>query len=290
MLPALGCALAAIAAVLIWFRIPFSPLATRYRRDVDELTDGLCEVASGDVLTEQDVARLPEPLRRYLRACGFIGAPRAAALTMVYRDVSVMQGRNGPALTIDYTQWNSADAPLRLAFIDSGLFGIPFQGYDVYRDGKGAMVGVLGKAVTLFDQQGPDMDRACLATYLAEAPLIPASLLQDAITWEAMGTRQVRATIVFGGQTVSGVFTFNERDEYISFYTEDRAVAEGDGEMAYVPWTAECGAYERKPDGKALPTRFRATWNYPDGDFTYFDGRIAKASYRYRREHDDSGN
>lgn len=282
MLLALGCALVVTAAVLIWFRIPFSPLAARYRRDVDALTAGLREGATDDVLSEKDVSCLPEPLRRYLRACGFIGAPRAAALTMVYRDVSFMQGRKGPALTIDYAQWNSADAPVRLAFIDSGLFGIPFQGYDVYRDGKGAMVGVLGKAATLFDQRGADMDRACLATYLAEAPLIPASLLQDAIACELAGEHEVRATMAYGGQTVTGVFTFNERDEYVSFHTEDRAVAEGDGAMTYVPWTAECGKYERKGDGLALPTRFRATWNYPDGDFTYFDGRIAEASYRYR--------
>ncbi len=37
-----------------------------------------------------------------------------------------------------------------------------------YLDGKGGMKGVIAKLFTLFDQTGEDMDRACLATFLAE--------------------------------------------------------------------------------------------------------------------------
>lgn len=39
-------------------------------------------------------------------------------------------------LTIDYTQYDFAREPARLAFIDSRLLGIPFQGYDYHLDGR----------------------------------------------------------------------------------------------------------------------------------------------------------
>ncbi len=51
-----------------------------------------------------------------------------------------------------------------MALIDSSIFGIPFEGYDSYQNGTGGMKGVIAKAITLFDQTGTDMDKACLAT------------------------------------------------------------------------------------------------------------------------------
>ena len=71
------------------------------------------------------------------------------------------------------------------------------------------MKGVIAKLFTLFDQKGEDMDRACLATYLAECMFVPAALLQDYIEFEEISEYQVKATITAYDQTVSGIFTFN---------------------------------------------------------------------------------
>ena len=45
------------------------------------------------------------------------------------------------------------------------------------------------------------------------------------------------------------------------------------------PWTAQCSNYELSDDGLKLPTRFKAVWNYEDGDFVYFDGEISSISF-----------
>lgn len=66
--------------------------------------------------------------------------------------------------------------------------------------------------------------------------------------------------------------------EMISFSTNDRAVAAKDGTMKYIPWTALCTDYKI---GIKYPTKFKAVWNYEDGDFTYFDGVISDISYGY---------
>ena len=82
------------------------------------------------------------------------------------------------------------------------------------------------------------MDKACLATFLAESLFAPTILLQEYITFEEISDYEVRATITYGGQTASGIFTFNEQYEMISFTANDRAVAGTNGSMEYIPWSA----------------------------------------------------
>ena len=67
----------------------------------------------------------------------------------------------------------------------------------------------------------------------------------------------------------------------ISFTTNDRAAANTDGTVEYIPWSALCGDYTVAKNGIKYPTKFQAVWNYSDGDFTYFDGTIDKISYGY---------
>jgi hypothetical protein len=49
--------------------------------------------------------------------------------------------------------------------------------------------------------------------------------------------------------------------------------------MEYVPWSAICKDYQLASNGVKYPTKFQAVWNYPDGDFVYFDGSISEISY-----------
>ena len=167
--------------------------------------------------------------------------------------------------------------------IDSSMFGIPFEGYDYYQNGIGGMKGVIAKVITLFDQTGADMDKACLATFLAESLFAPTILLQDYITFEEITPYKIRTTITYEGQVASGIFTFNEQYEMISFTTNDRAVAGTDGNMEYVPWSALCNDYQLASNGIKYPTKFQAVWNYPAGDFVYFDGVISEVSYGYEQ-------
>lgn len=123
------------------------------------------------------------------------------------------------------------------------------------------------------------MDKACLATFLAESLFSPTALLQDNVTFEEISESEVRATITYKGQTASGIFTFNERYEMTSFTTNDRAVAATDGSMEYVSWSAVCTDYKPSASDIMQPTNFQAVWNYPDGDLVYFDGVISEISY-----------
>ena len=262
--------------IMLWFGIPFSPVRRRFRKDISALLTESRETTENGIFTEEDFSHLPTAIRRYVEHCGYIGTPKMSCLKMSYHDVAFWQTRNGPELHMDYLQYNFVKNPCRMALIDSRLFGIPFEGYDYYRNGRGGMKGVIAKTVTLFDRKGPRMDQACLATFLAESLFAPSILLQDYISFEETGDYEVRAVISYGGQTAEGIFTFNEAYEMISFTTNDRAITKKDGGMEYIPWSAVCGEYRLSENGIRRPSKFQAVWNCSDGDFVYFDGKISE--------------
>lgn len=270
-----------LIGMMIWFHIPYSPVKSDFQNDIDTLVSENQLRTNNEVFTEEDFGGLPVAIQKCIQGCGYIGTRKMSYLRMNYHDVTFMQGKTGPALKIAYTQYNFVSVPCRMALIDSNMFGIPFEGYDYYQNGTGGMKGVVAKVITLFDQTGTDMDKACLATFLAESLFAPTILLQDYITFEEISDFEVQATISYKGQMASGIFTFNEQYEMISFTTKDRAVIGTDGSMEYVPWSALCGEYQSIASGVKYPSKFQAVWNYPDGDFIYFDGVISEVSYEY---------
>lgn len=276
-----GALLIVIVGILIWFNIPYSPLRTKFKNDISTIIERNRLYTEKELFSEEEFENFPEAIQKFILNSGYIGTPKMNYMIMKYNDVDFMQGRSGPSLKIDYTQYNFVSEPSRMALIDSGLFGIPFEGYDYYDNGKGGTKGVIAKAITLFDQTGTDVDKACLVTYLAESLFAPTILLQDYIKFEEISDYEIKATITYKDQTASGIFTFNEQYEMISFVTNDRVVANSDGTMEYVPWTAQCGEYRVSNNGIKYPTKFQAVWNYSDGDFIYFDGVISEVSYGF---------
>lgn len=266
-----------VGSLIVFFNLPYSPLKSSFARDVQSLS-GIQETTSSEVFTEEETGRLPAPVRKYFRYCGFIGKPKMSYMKVAFKNVGFLQGKNSPSLVIDYTQYNFTRKPDRVALIESSKLGIPFDGYDSYVDGTGGMKGVVGKLVTIFDQKGEEMDKAAMVTYLAECLLIPSAALQDFIAWEEIDELHAKATITNRGISASGEFTFNEKGELVSFTTYDRAMYNIDGSIEHLKWSAVLGDYIDK-NGYLLPTTLQGVWHYDDGDMIYFDGKNALIEY-----------
>lgn len=263
--------------ILAWFQIPYSPVKKDFQKHVEQLKQRPSNLEG--VFSHEDFSQFPEVIQRYMEHCGYIGAPKMSSMKMDYGEVSFTMDRSSKAMHVGYVQYNFASMPSRLALIDASIFGIPFEGLDYYEDGCGGMKGILAKGLPLFNQQGEEMNRACLVTYLAESLFMPTTLLENDIVFEALEDHAVKATITYGGETVSGIFSFNDDDEMIVFTTNDRSMTNDDGTMEHFPWTARCGDYREAESGLVQPTTFQAVWHYSDGDFVYFDGIINNISY-----------
>ncbi len=267
-----------IALVILWFSIPYSPFRNQFKKDLNkqiQLSESFLRDTSKTVYEKADFESLPPLLRAFIEESGYIGKSRISVLKMEYKKVDFALGQNRPKLKIDYSQVDFANAPVRLAFIDSKMFGIPFQGYDYFVNGKGGMKGVLAKSFQLFDQTGEQMDKAALVTYLAEIIFLPEALLQNFVSFNQLDSHRVEARIEYKGLKACGIYHFNDAHEMIYFSTDERGQSSSDGSIENIPWEAQCQEYKLYSDGIKRPSIFRAVWKYPDQDFIYFDGKIS---------------
>ncbi len=270
MLVIIGILLSVIGVATVFFNIPGSKTKTEFNEMVNNLT-AKTDQAEG-VFREEDIAGLPAPVQKYFRYCGYLDTPKMSYIKIVYQDVDFVLGKDKPMVKIDYTQYNFINKPKRIAYIDSSLYGIPFEGLDAYIDGTGSMKGVIAKVHTLFHQTGAALDKSSLVTFLSESLLIPDAAIQDYIVWEAIDDLHAKATITYYGISASGIFTFDEKGEMLSFTTDDREAASMDGISEKVKWSIVCNDY-KEINGIKKPTVFQAIWNYDDGDLVYFNGK-----------------
>ncbi len=272
----LGIIVGLILLITIYFIQPYSALKSDFTQNVNAAATKMPIEASQ--FTAEDIAGLPEPVQKYFTDCGYIGTPKMSYMKATFQNVAFSTGPNNRTLKIDYTQYNFVKEPTRFAFIDSAMFGIPFQGFDCYFGGAGNMKGVLAKTFTLFDQKGAEMDQASLVTVLSECLLIPNVALQDYITWESIDETHAKAIISYLGNRASGLFTFAENGEMRSFTTDDRTAIDFNGNKQHVKWTAICDDY-KDHNGIKQPSTLKAVWHYPEGDHTYFDGSNVKIEF-----------
>ena len=106
-----GVLVAFAGGIMIWFRIPFSPVKRRFRKDISMLLSENQELTESGIFTKEDFSHLPAAIRRYVEHCGYIGTPKMSCLKMKYHDVAFWQTRNGPVLSIDYLQYNFVKKP-----------------------------------------------------------------------------------------------------------------------------------------------------------------------------------
>jgi hypothetical protein len=226
------------------------------------------------LVTEEQLAALPDPVRQYLRSTGCVGQPIPMNAQIEWRESAIRLGIDRPWMKLRTYQFNSVPEPMRAAYMRGRVLGVvPMEGRDLYQDGRGQMLIRLGRVITVGDDTGPEMDQSALVTILAEALLVPGYALQPYITWTPMDHRSAGATIRHGAVEASGVFHFDEAGDFVRFESEDRYQSTGE-QARKVRWSVNALSHQTQ-GGLRIVDSLRATWHEADGDFEYFRGRIA---------------
>ncbi|WP_154674873.1 DUF6544 family protein [Desnuesiella massiliensis] len=259
-----------VGGIIIYLMIPYSPVKKEYWNNIKKFSEEYR--LPKDKITEDDLKILPEVLQKYFIKNGYIGIESASAVIFNFKDVDFSMGVGKPTLKIDYMAYDFVKEPTRLALIDSKMYGIPFQGIDMCKDGRGSMKGVVAKHITLFNNSFDIIDSA----YLSECLMHPSLALQEKIKYKQIDEYSVEATIEKNGAETSGIFYFNKNYEMTSFVVDKRLCAETN---TYEKWSAIAMDY-KVINGINVPTKFQAVWNYSSGDFIYFNSTDMKISYQ----------
>lgn len=265
----------AISILVVYFNIPYSKLKWDFR---DYLVISEENTISNKKAKKYKLKALPQCMQNFYNYTGLLNKSESKHISFDIKNADFVNIEMKKTLKIDYSEHIFADVPARYAFIDSSLFGIPFQGLDSFVDGKGGMKGVLAKSVTIFDQQGEAMAKSTFVTWLSEIIFMPSQILNGEIEVQEIDKNTVCVTTTYHGITVSGNYKFLDNGELVEFTTNDRSIIYNDGRIENKKWSTLYEDYEDK-DGLQLPNRFKAKWSLENEELVYFDGCNVKYQF-----------
>jgi hypothetical protein len=129
------------------------------------------------IVTEADLAPLPVPVQRYLRASGVVGRPRVSTVR------TRMHGRirsapDAPWMPFTAEQYNAFDRPARLFYMNASRAMVPIQGYHRYVGDTATMLVKAAALVPVAQAEGPDATRTETVTLFNDMCLLaPATLI-----------------------------------------------------------------------------------------------------------------
>jgi hypothetical protein len=260
-----------------FIRIGLGSLKRRYRREV-RYHQNLSTNSQPRMLTEQDIAHLPVPVRSYLRVCGILGAPGVNSFKVELAG-RLRKKSNQAWMPFHSEQHNFMNTTARLFFMDARMKHLPVSGYHYFRNGVAYMDIRLLSMFRVQYAAGDALNKAETVTFFNDmCCLAPATLIDPRITWTEVNDTCVSATFTNRGISVLATLYFNERHELVNFVSDDRGALTDAGDFLPLRWSTPLGQHDDRL-GYHLPRHAQAVYNYEDGPFAYGEFEIVKITY-----------
>ena len=121
-----------------------------------EVQKRLTRAVSMPVVREEETVHLPSSVQKYLRSAGVIGKPHV--WNMRVRGTGQIRPKmDGGWLDFESHQYNFFDNPARLYFIQSSMYGLPFDGLHLYIGRIATMQIKIASLFLVVDAKGPEM-------------------------------------------------------------------------------------------------------------------------------------
>ena len=264
----LGVIFLLVSILVIYFNVPYSRLKANFK---DYLAESEENISESKKTTKYTLENLPQSMQNFYSYTKLVNKVNSNHVSFDFKDADFVNIEMNKTLKIDYSEHIFGDVPARFAFIDSSLYGIPFQGLDSFIHGEGGMKGVLAKNITLFNQRGEEMNKAALVTWLAEIIFMPSQLLSGDVDIKEIDKNTVGVSITYDNIRASGIYKFLDSGELVEFTTDDRALIYNDGRLEHRKWSALYEDYKNNGD-LLLPNRLKSKWHFDNEDIIYFDG------------------
>lgn len=234
-------------------------------------------LAAAETLVEADLAHLPAPVQRYVRAAGAVGRPRPRNVRIELD--AVMRRKPGDrGMAARSIQYSFFDRPARLFFMTARMYGLPVAALHVYRHEEATFQVRVASLVNMVDQRGPEISRAETVTVLNDlCAFAPGALVDPRLSWQPLDDRSAAVTFTNGSHRVAATLVFDERDDLVDFWSDDRPDSSS-GRFDAMRWSTPVGDH-REVAGLRLPTRGGAVYARPDGPFTYGEFTLRSLAY-----------
>ncbi|OEF95674.1 DUF6544 family protein [Desulfuribacillus alkaliarsenatis] len=222
--------------------------------------------------TKETIADLPDPIKKYMHATGYINKPIMYNADVVWKESYIKLQPDKDWSQLETRQFNSINPIVRIAYMK--FLTMPVTGRDIYRDGIGEMKGKLFNFIPIINGKGKEVSQSSLITVFCEFLFIPSYILGDYVTWETVDKNTVKARLINNGFDVTGLFHFDDEGLFTRFETNDRYYGYGK-KSKKVKFSAIVDSYQVVDDIK-IPLDVRIVWHSEEGDYEYYKGTIEK--------------
>jgi hypothetical protein len=249
----------------------------KYRREV-RLQQKNRSAQPTQLILEEDIAHLPEPVQRFMRFTGVIGRARPHIMMVKMRG-RIRSSPDSPWMSLRSEQVNWFDQPFRAFFMRAWRMGIPASGLHLYRDAAASMEIRLAGLLKIVDARGPKMNQSETVTVLNDMLfLAPGALLHPGISWQPVDGTSTKVSFTNGGITVGALVTFDPDGRLVNFMSNDRYESTDGKTYNLYPWKTPVKKYGSF-GGLNLPSLIDVIYTRPEGDFCY--GTFEMTHIRY---------
>ena len=243
-----------------------------------EVDKGLKRYSTQELLTEEDIKHLPSPVQKYIRYSGAIGKEKLQNIRVVFRG-QIKPKPDSDFLDFHAVQYNYFDEPSRAFYIESKMFGLPFDALHLYVGPNATMRVKIASLIQVVDAKGTEMNKGETVTMFNDMCfLAPGSLTNNNIEWESIDSLTVKARFTNQGNTITAILFFNEIGELINFSSNDRyESADGKVYTSY-EWTTPLKNY-KDFSGRRLASYGEAIWHKPEGEYCYGKFNLIEIEY-----------
>ncbi|MGE5708363.1 MAG: DUF6544 family protein [Bacteroidota bacterium] len=227
------------------------------------------------LVTEADLAPLPQTVQRYFRAMGAVDKPKIWSFEVSFKG-RFRPGQDKGWMDCEPWQYNTRIDLARLFYMKLTMFGMPFVGRDTYVKGEGRMLVKMFDLFPVEDSKGPEMNIGELVTYLNDGIFIaPSILLTPQTTWKEVDATSFDVSLTDRGTTVSARVFLNDQGIPTNFSTTDRFL-----NKVRTEWTTPMDSM-LEVDGRKVFGRGKAIWKTKGGDYTYAEFGLRQETLRF---------
>ncbi|WP_203296122.1 DUF6544 family protein [Luteirhabdus pelagi] len=244
----------------------------RFEQDVQKTASA--SNATIELLHENDIAELPNPVQNYLRLTGIIGKPKVQSFYAEMQGTMRSEGEDWFHFTSQ--QYNALKPAARHFLMKARVKGIQTTGYHSYFDHQASMDIRLLSLFSVEKISGEALFKAETVTFLNDLCLFaPSNLLHPNLKWESINETTVKVIFNNQGVEVSAKLYFDEEGYLRNFVSNDRLDVNRHKTFRFSTPIHEF----QEINGYRLPRTAEAIWHYPEGDFTYGTFEITSVTY-----------
>jgi hypothetical protein len=232
---------------------------------------------SKNIISEQTITHLPEPVKNWLRNCGTIGKEPIQSIFLKQDLQMRMKPEQEKWIEAKASQYFTTDPPAFNWFVNMNLNPlIPVAGRDKYQNGQGEMMIKMFSLIPIAHASGNEKTyQATLQRYLAEIVWFPSAALSSYITWEEIDSNSATATMQYQGTEGSGTFHFDDAGNFKKFV----AMRYKDIKDAQpTEWTVTA-LKNQEFNGITIPSELSVYWKLESFDWHWLKLQITQVAY-----------